>query len=240
MNKVFLFFVMILLVLVSARSLFCKGYKQHNTLRSATFSDKKKVTLMRSIAKKEHTRLTRDVKHAFSRNIDEVSIHVIVRLLDCELEIINGLLNGWSGIEMGRLLDKKNKLLKASMQTVSFVYEMIMNFATSDFLFDAKRNKIRTVKSSSTLTGAAKKSYLKIVQRILGQYRELLGNKRDNTFRRVFGIQSQILPPDHHNRKQFCFIVADEFKKSFLVYAIKKRVFPNNFKGNSTHSITAQ
>ena len=138
MKKVLLFFVMILLVLVSARSLFCRGHKRHARSQYTTISDKKKLVLRRSIAKQEHARLTGEIKHVLSRDIDEVSLQIIVRLLDCELEVVKGLLGGQGGIEIYRLLAKKDRLLESSTQTVSFVYGIIMNFATSNLLFDAK------------------------------------------------------------------------------------------------------
>ena len=220
MKKVLLFFVMILLVLVSARSLFCRGHKRHDfvhqnvvpyrhvapyygrKIKSKRFyrSYGRKIRSKRfyQIAKQEHTRLTGEIKRVLSRDIDGVSLQTIVRLLDCELEVVKGLLGGQGGIEIYRLLAKKDRLLESSTQTVSFVYGIIMNFATSNLLFDAKRGKIRP---DATLTGAARKSYLKIVQRIVGQYRQQVGNKKDYAFHRVLGISSRMLSSDYHKRE---------------------------------------
>lgn len=72
--------------------------------------------------------------HAFKgRSIDaEFCLNHMLRLLDCELEIADCLIDGKTGLPINQLIDRRNRLIAQTVPSVVRVYDLLMNYATAD------------------------------------------------------------------------------------------------------------
>jgi len=190
MKKVLLFFVMVLLVLVSARSLLscsgCRGCHQSWYEREA-----KELSRVHRVARQEYIYLKNDLDRMVAQNIDESSLRLIVRLLGVELDVVKSLLNSKTGQDIDKFLMKRKKLLRASTKTVSIVYTAIMNFATSDLLITGRKG----ARSDVPLRGWRKKNYLKRVQKVLKSYHKDFSDKQYYLSQRTLGLPTRQYHP---------------------------------------------
>ncbi|MCK5632130.1 hypothetical protein KAH94_00095, partial [bacterium] len=147
-----------------------RSLKKHSAYEQET----QKLKYDFRIAKHEHNRLKKEADSLLEKNIDENSLQVVLRLFDLELQLVNNLIHEKTGIEVEKLLNKREKILKIATETVAFFYKTVMNFATSNTLFNAKRRR----QSSGPLYGGERRNYLKRMQTVLSDYRQEFSDKK--------------------------------------------------------------
>ena len=169
---------MILLVIVSARSVFCSD---------ETESAEKHVS---EFVKRKYAKLKMESDSLISKELDDSSLQSLIHLFGIELKIVKSLLINKTGIEVNELLVKRDRLVHIATKTVAFMYKTVMNFATSDVLFDARRGKRR----KSPLCGRQKKEYLDGIKTVLSDYQGKFLEKQH-----YLSCQTLCLPPERYN-----------------------------------------
>lgn len=199
MKKVLLFFVMVLLVLVSARSLFCMDESPMDYPFSYGDDSLNKIDADDKVKKKKkpksslndtwyqnHGKLKEELDQLSSRDIDEQSLKNIICLLDLEIDLVRNLLDSRTGEDIDFLLRQRKKLLKRVTRTASLIYKAVMNFATNDESFFLKQKKRKH--NTSMLYGAEKSAYLRRIRTVLTQYRTEFINKQYYVSQRTLGL----------------------------------------------------
>jgi hypothetical protein len=138
-------------------------------------------------ARHEYDQAREELDRLVAKNIDENSVHFVLRLLAVELQLVDKLMRAETGGKLDALLTKKRKLLESANGTASYLYKSVMKFATNDILLTGKNG---ASKLGSTLHGSAKKTYLKRMKKVLSDYRNEFLDKQYDALKMTFGSPS--------------------------------------------------
>lgn len=143
-------------------------------------------------ARQEYDQMREELDRLVARNIDENSVHFVLRLLAVELQLVDKLLHDETGARLDDLLAKKKKLLEAGTKTAGYLYKAIIKFATNDILLTGKNGES---KLGSTLRTSDKRRYLRRMKKILIDYRDDFLDKQYESFKRTLGLPSARYAP---------------------------------------------
>jgi hypothetical protein len=150
-------------------------------------------------ARQEYDRMRAELDRLVACNIDDTSVHDVLRLLAVELQLADTLLHDETGALLDEMLAKKKKLLEAATKVAGYLHTAIMKFATNDILLTGKNGES---KLGSTLKSSDKKRYLRRMKKIMIDYRDDLLDKQYESFKRTLGLPSGRYAPYNQQGNQ--------------------------------------
>jgi hypothetical protein len=178
MKKKLLSFFIVTVALASIHSLV--GFNDEYGACASNYDQNNKVV------RQEYEQARQELSRVLLLDLDEASLLAVLHLFSIELQLVDKLLHAETGSRFDGLLHEKKAQLESATTTATYIYDLVMKFATNDSFFTGKKSTKKMV-----FQGVDKKNYLHRMKNILTDYRKKLLNKQQDVSKRKLGLSSE-------------------------------------------------